>query len=477
MVSPDPPMNRDELVARIKREIDECLAAGESPDPSRWLTLLPDEADHLETLIALRTFAHEQERSSPDGASDEEERLLVQIQCELQDARNRGVTPDLTAFEARYPSLAPRLEALAAMHGFVDEALVGDHLPAPSANKSDESETALGRYRTVGLIADHPAGIAHLGVSRDSSAQVELLVLDPAIPRAQGWEILRDAERTRSLAGAGLLPARDVGEVRGVRFIASEHRPGESLSRILLDLAFHGGERGLRHVLPPSGQPIVDEQSVEDRAEANANGAAAASVLQQDRAHQIGALRLVRDVARATARAHMSGVLHCNLCPASVVISREGEPWVRWFGISRHMPRAPLPEVRTPLWLAPECVLERGEGRIDWRADVWGVGGLLLSLLRFEPPLVLTAADTDEARLAERWQASLQAHVAACPASLRPLLHRALAWEGVDRHQSCEALAEELEVVLRKLEVQGSGPPADAPGDEGGRRRWFRRRR
>ena len=121
--------------------------------------------------------------------------LSVDPELELLDEPGELQRHSRDAFEYS-PVLAPRLEALAAMHGFVDEALVGDHLPAPSANKSDESETALGRYRTVGLIADHPAGIAHLGVSRDSSAQVELLVLDPAIPRAQGWEILRDAERT-----------------------------------------------------------------------------------------------------------------------------------------------------------------------------------------------------------------------------------------------------------------------------------------
>jgi hypothetical protein len=85
--------------------------------------------------------------------------------------------------------------------------------------------------------------------------------------------------------------------------------------------------------------------------------------------------------------------------------------------------------------------------------------------------------DTDDGRLAARWKETLAAHLEAVPVSFRSVLGRALAWDAVDRHSSCEALADELDVLAHRLQAGESTGGAASEGSEKGKRRWFRRRR
>lgn len=464
---------REAILAKIKDEVDAVLVAGEVPDPARWCALLPEAEEEITTLIELRTFSHEQD--SAKAESDGTERVLAAIESEIQDALNRGKEPDFVVYEARYPHLASRIERLAATQDFVHDALNGDHAPASAADKQDEAQTALGRYRILGRIADHPVGTAYLAVSHDPPERIELLVLDPRISRKLGWEIVREADQSRNLQGDGLLPAREVGDVRGVRFVVSEHREGVSLSQVLMDLAFHGGERTLEHAMPPHGRPVGEENSAEDRAEANANASKAAAALGADPDHIRRSVALVRDIARIVAAAHLKGRLHRNLSPSALVVARDGSVWVRWFGLTRYLPPPRPVAVRSPLWRAPELLAGTEGAKIDWRADVWGVGALLFSLLRFEPPLLLHPGDVDRTRVLADGPGRLERQLAAVLPVVRPTLARSLAWDPAARHASCEALADELEVILRHLDSGSRGTPTR--GDSTRKRRgWFRRR-
>lgn len=469
------PEERDRLLDRIKREIDACLNSGQTPDPARWVDLLPEAPDEIETLIELRTFVWEQDSGKHE--IDGDERLLADIEREIQDTLNQGKKPDLIVYQARHPHLASRIERLAAMQDFVHDALAGDAVAGMPHDEGDEAETALGRYRILRRIADHPVGTAYLGVSSDPPERVELLVLDPSVRRDLGWEILKEADQTRSLQGDGFLPAREVGEVRGVRFIASEHKDGVSLGQVLFDLAFHGGERTLDQVMPPHGRPVGDEEEAADRVEANRNAPRAAAALGEDVGHLKGALTIARDVARIIAAAHLEGRLHRNLSPAAVVIDRSGGTWVRWFGLTRHLPPPRPRATATPLFRAPELLAGTDGVRVDWRADVWGVAALLFALLRFEPPLLLEPGDVERDHLMSTGPTRLANQLAQLPPLVRPELTRALAWDPTLRHGSCAALGDAFEVLLQSLERRRRAtPPTERRGLGGRLRRWFRRR-
>jgi serine/threonine-protein kinase len=445
-------------LASIRQEIDAQLRDGGQPTAGQWTAeLTAEQREEVETLLELRSFAIQCDQESGD------ESLLAGIEAEVLDQIQRGEEPDLIKHQARHPHLSQDMERLLGLQQFVSDALAGEISGGFPIERVDDAETPLGRFRILQRIADHPVGTAYLGVSDDPPERVELLVLDPRISREAGWNLLRDAEQARNLVGPGFLAVKEVGEVRGVRFVASEYREGVTLAEVLMDIAFHGGERSLDQAMPPRGRPVGDVQSPEDRAEATANAPRAARRLGMDPDHLRRSITLVAQVARIMARAHLAGRLHRSLVPAAIVIARDGAPFVRWFGLTRNIPLTHPDGTPIMFHRAPECIL-RHRGT-DWRADVWGVGALLYALLRLEPPLIMPAGLENVPRLAEHGPEELTRNIDKVHPSVRPTLSRALAWTPEHRHASCDELATELETLL-----QESPPvPDDDPTP------WFRR--
>lgn len=95
---------------------------------------------------------------------------------------------------------------------------------------------------------------------------------------------------------------------------------------------------------------------------------------------------LVRRVAEALAYAHSRGVVHCDIKPANIFITKRDKPKVLDFGIARAVhgkARAALSTLDgmiagSPHYLAPELL----EGRpVDARTDVYSLGVVLFELL------------------------------------------------------------------------------------------------
>jgi len=95
------------------------------------------------------------------------------------------------------------------------------------------------------------------------------------------------------------------------------------------------------------------------------------------------ATQIVRRVADALAYAHARGVVHCDVKPGNIFLTRKDKPKVLDFGIARaaHATAPPSSDssiAGSPHYLAPE---QLSGGAVDARADIYSLGVVLYELL------------------------------------------------------------------------------------------------
>ncbi|MCH7688351.1 MAG: serine/threonine protein kinase, partial [Planctomycetes bacterium] len=95
------------------------------------------------------------------------------------------------------------------------------------------------------------------------------------------------------------------------------------------------------------------------------------------------AVRIVKSVLKALIHAHGSGILHCDLKPANVLLDANFEPRICDFGQSR-LTDEQQPALGTLFYMAPEQA--NLDAVPDARWDVYALGALLYSLLCGAPP-------------------------------------------------------------------------------------------
>jgi len=190
-------------------------------------------------------------------------------------------------------------------------------------------------------------------------------------------------------------------------------------------------------------------------------------------------------VARGLAHAHERGIVHRDVKPANVLVSRRGDVKIFDFGIAQRRVDDPvgLAPVRlediaafgTPAYMSPEQIL--GE-TVDARSDLFSLGVVLYQLVCGARPF--ERGDDGERRPAAhriRRDPPIPLHRRApdVPLALERIVMRAIEKLPADRYQSAEAMAEELEelatsrsglrcekLVVRALEHAGLVEPSGA---------------
>jgi len=97
-------------------------------------------------------------------------------------------------------------------------------------------------------------------------------------------------------------------------------------------------------------------------------------------------IKIINDVLSALAYAHKSGVIHCDVKPANIIVKGE-KAMLGDFGFAKDLELTAITQqdvmLGTPNYMAPEQF--RGE-RDDLRSDVYSVGAVLYHLLAGSPP-------------------------------------------------------------------------------------------
>jgi serine/threonine protein kinase len=228
-----------------------------------------------------------------------------------------------------------------------------------------------------------------------------------------------------------------------------------------------------------SGEDVIDGQLVPFIVMEYVEGKPLGDVLAADIA-QFGAmpadkaLKITGDVLAALAVSHEMGLVHRDIKPGNVMITRRGVVKVMDFGIARAMQSGVTSMtqtgmvVGTPQYLSPEQALGRG---VDERSDLYSVGCMLFELLTGRLPF---DADSPLAMAYQHVQetppAPSSVNQALGPA-IDALVARALRKNPAERFPTADTMHDELDRVLAATQSGAmpviSGNPATGSRGEG----------
>jgi serine/threonine-protein kinase len=173
-------------------------------------------------------------------------------------------------------------------------------------------------------------------------------------------------------------------------------------------------------------------------------------------------LEIVAGVLRALEYSHQAGIVHRDIKPGNVMVTRNGDIKVMDFGIARAMSDAQATMTQTAQvigtaqYLSPEQA--RGE-RVDARSDLYSTGCLMYELLTGRPPF------TGDSPVAIAYQHVRENPVP--PSRLDPSLPpwadsivlKAMAKSPNDRYQSAAEMEADIQRAASGMQVAASVPP------------------
>jgi serine/threonine-protein kinase len=163
------------------------------------------------------------------------------------------------------------------------------------------------------------------------------------------------------------------------------------------------------------------------------------------------AVRLLHDIVDALACAHEHGVVHRDIKPDNVLISRN-HAVVTDFGVAKALEVSGQASITTtgmalgtPAYMAPEQAA--GDPHTDHRADLYAVGVLAYEMLTGRPPFTGPTAQSVLAAQVTQTPPPITASRANIPAALAAIIMRCLEKRPADRWQSAAELLKALEAT------------------------------
>jgi serine/threonine protein kinase len=266
--------------------------------------------------------------------------------------------------------------------------------PKPLAPRS--SGAKVGKYTLQSLLGQGAYGEVHLGVpSAGPRVAVKILSATAARNADTVTRFQREAATARRLDHPSIIRILDVGSSRGRHYLIMELVHGGSLRRLL--------ERG-------TAQPAR-------------------------------VLAVLAEVAAALAYAHAQGVVHRDVKPENVLLTRAGRAKVADFGLARTVDQSSLTTqgriLGTAVYMSPEQV--RGQ-RATAASDVYAFGVMLYEAITGDRPFT---ADTQLGYLYQHAEVDPPRPVirGSYPAALAGLALACLAKEPGDRPAMSEVAA------------------------------------
>ncbi|MFD4557456.1 protein kinase [Streptomyces sp. NPDC058469] len=292
-----------------------------------------------------------------------------------------------------------------------------------------------GRYQLRDLLGEGGMASVHLAYDSVLDRQVAIKTLHTELGREQAFRerFRREAQAVAKLTHTNIVSVFDTGE---------DALDGTTMPYIVMEYV--------------EGRPL-------------------GSVLDED-VRQFGAmpadkaLKITADVLAALDISHEMGLVHRDIKPGNVMMTKRGVVKVMDFGIARAMQSGVTSMtqtgmvVGTPQYLSPEQALGRG---VDARSDLYSVGIMLFQLVTgripfdADSPLAIAYAHVQEEPVAP---SSINRSL---PPAVDALVARALKKNPNERFPSAEAMRDECLRVVSSLHAATPSIVPGAPSQSG----------
>jgi len=270
-----------------------------------------------------------------------------------------------------------------------------------------------GRYTLVRELGRGGMATVYLGTDVKLGRGVAIKLLAPATRAYLGSDrFQREVLLAAQLSHPHIVPLFEADEADGLLFYVMEYVEGESLR-----------QRLSRH-----GPLAIDE-----------------------------AVRIAAEVGDALQYAHENGVIHRDVKPENILLSR-GHALVSDFGVAKLMEErvgsegVPLTgagiAVGTAAYMSPEQA--SGDKRIDPRSDVYSLAAVLYEMLAGEPPFTGPSAQAITARVINDLPRPIRTVRPGLPLHLERALVRGLAKSPADRHRTARVFVDAIAAPARK---------------------------
>jgi serine/threonine-protein kinase len=173
------------------------------------------------------------------------------------------------------------------------------------------------------------------------------------------------------------------------------------------------------------------------------------------------ALDIAGQIARGLACAHAAGIVHRDLKPANVMLTADGTVKILDFGLAKSRDQSMTASgvvVGTIAYMSPEQMLG---ATVDGRADLWGLGVMLVEMLTGEHP---AGGDHASGTLARRIEARHPGTMTprVTPA-LMQLIERLTRRDAAERYQAAVDVVTDIDALRdRMASARGRGPASGA---------------